>query len=199
MNTAILGNGPSLNLSQEMYQDFDCIIITNRLIWEELSFLNARLIYVCADIRFNKSVEWKKQLEKKSFETYLSDELYQEVQGFCSIKNIFSYSSLNGNALLNQYLEDFPLMQNLQANVVLDFAIPVAILIGSTNIQLFGCDFDYEIKTNNDIPSYYSNYILRDISFDHNQNSANIWANVSKNKYTRIVSTLYAAGIVLSK
>ena len=199
MKTAILGNGPSLNLNQQFYQDYDCVLLTNRLIWEEFAAPNTRLIYVCSDIRFKKSVEWLQQIRTKSIDIFLSDDLYEEVIGFVPKENIFSYSSLAASTLLSRYMRDFPLMQNLRSNVVLDLAIPVAIFIGSMNIKLFGCEFDYDIKIHNDKPSYYSNYNSRNIPFDHDQSSASYWANVSNDKYNRIVTLLHHAGIALSK
>jgi hypothetical protein len=199
MKIALLGNGPSLRLNLEEYKDYNVIIFSNRLLWENFESLGetTKLVYICGDERFGKSVEWCKELDKSKFTFILSDKLYSMVRDQLNLRPIHSFSFLDFSTLVINFLQEFPPPEDLLSNVILDLGVPVALNLGGQSIELFGCDFDYKISEMNTTPVYFGGYKVRGASFDHTENSASAWSEFSQIRYKSMVKYLAEYEIVL--
>ena len=197
MKVAILGNGPSLKLDKAIYSHFTKILITNRLIWEDFSEWNCPMVYVCADERFGSSPEWVDTIRNTTHEVFLSDELALIFSEERRAKYFKSYKKLQVGHVATEFMELFPLRQDMQANVVLDFGILVALNLGATDIGLFGCDFDYKIYKASDKPNYFYSYEKRGISFDHSVGSSVNWSQKSQIKFLLMKEFLSKHGVKL--
>lgn len=198
MKIAILGNGPSLILDQALYESFDKVLITNRLIWENFSDWNNQVIYVCADQRFGHSEEWKKAIISATQEVFLSENLASLFKEVDSRDFFQSYKNLLSKPFALEFVNEFPLVQNMNANVVLDFGILVALHFGATDICLFGCDFDYRLNKPSDKPHYFNNYKERGALFEHSVSSSINWSNQSQLKFSNMKNFLFTRNVKLT-
>lgn len=199
MKVAILGNGPSLVLDKALFAPFEKILITNRLIWENFSSWDKHIAYVCSDERFSTSAEWVAAIQNTTYEVFLSENLASIFSEGSSNKPIHSYRNLQGKQITNEFLDLFPLVQDMNANVVLDLGIPVALFFGASEICLFGCEFDYKLNRPSDKPNYYDNYQKRGIAFDHSVSSSKKWSHHNQLKFLDIENFLSTHGVRLSK
>jgi hypothetical protein len=199
MRVAILGNGPSLILDKELYVSFDKVLITNRLIWENFSDWDNQIVYVCADQRFGNSEEWKKAILSATKEVFLSENLASYFTENVSKHFIQSCRNLLSKPIAMEFVSLFPLIQDMNANVVLDFGILVALHFGATNICLFGCDFDYKLNKPSDKPSYFNNYKERGALFEHNISSSINWSHQSQLKFANMRDFLSTHNVKLTK
>lgn len=199
MNSAILGNGPSLELSHQLYKDYDLVLITNRLLWEDLEKLSrqSRLIYICADERFGHSEEWTHTLATFNHEIVLSHRLFQLVANDLIRKDVLSFDRLSHLDITINVLNILPPEKDLLTNVVLDLGIPLALDLHATQIDLFGCTFDYSLSNNNMEPEYFTNYESHGATFDHTVKSAIEWSQQSIKKFSKLTQFLRSYGISL--
>jgi|LauGreSBDMM110SN_4_FD.fasta_scaffold103199_1 hypothetical protein len=199
MKVAILGNGPSLILDKGLYASFEKVVITNRLIWENLSEWDNQIIYVCADQRFGHSEEWTKAILRTTQEVFLSENLASNFTEDVSKNFIQSYRNLLSKPMAREFASLFPLMQDMNANVVLDFGILVALHFGATNICLFGCDFDYKLNKPSDKPHYFNGYKERGALFEHSVPSSINWSHQSQLKFSNMRDFLSTHNVKLTK
>lgn len=199
MKIALLGNGPNLRLNLEEYKDFNVIIFSNRLLWENFESLGAtrELVYICGDERFGKSAEWRKELAKSRFTFILSDKLHSMVRDQLNLRPTHCFSSLHLSTLVLNFLQEFPPPEDLLSNVILDLGVPVALNLGGQSIELFGCGFDYKISEINNNPVYFGGYKVRGASFDHTESSASAWSELSQIRFKSMVRYLAEYKIVL--
>lgn len=193
MRFVIAGNGPSLNteLTQPL-GDFR-LIFTNRLLFDSSFSQIGGAIYVCGDVRFLESHLWKSLIKRRLGKTYLSERLARRLID-CELQVSIvptGFTSEVARKYFSRFAEEeFPAM-----NVVLDYAIPVALDLGASHISLSGCDFSY--GEDPEQPAYWSGYRKEGAAFDHTIESRNSWSRDSRSRYLAAQSWLKDLGITL--
>lgn len=188
----IFGNGPSLFFEVPGVKNA-LNLFTNRLIFSAPD-IGPKRMYVCGDVRFALSAEWKRSVGSFAGEIWLGAELAaaSELSGQYFLAPD-SFTSNDSREYFEQLsITTFPLM-----NVVLDYAIPVAIESGATSLHLVGCDFSY--GSNMDKPNYWPGYQARGASFDHSSATADAWRIGSQERFNAVAQWLFERDIFIER
>lgn len=196
MRVAIAGNGPSLDLSAFVSAQADVLIITNRLLLSVEGNESApSLKYVCADQRFSLSEDWLMAVYNSPLDTFLTADLVAVAKRTSG--RTYEMPAIFEGGLAHEVFkifaeEQFPLM-----NVVLDYAIPVALFLGAEMISLHGCDFDY--GDTSESPSYWPGYTSMGAPFDHSVETMFGWSLASNRRLRELTKYLRSQGIRIGR
>lgn len=187
----VIGSGPSLDLQEAKG---NLTIWTNRSMY--LRPVPAASDFgLVADERFVFDTDWQNLALNWTHHLFATRHLKMQLsQSFAEFRETLSLERLNFPAW-NSYQavvgkNEFPKM-----NVVLDYAIPLAVCLGAQEILLLGCDFDY--GPNLLRPEYAQGAVSETMVFEHNRNSAKKWTTASRSRLAIAQKFLDEQGIAL--
>lgn len=174
----------------------DLLLITNRLLFSiNGNQLPRQIAYVCADRRFGLSAEWATAAHNSPLDTFLTRDLIvrsgRTGDGVYEVPDVF-LGGLAGEVFELFSQPRFPFM-----NVVLDYAIPVALFCGAKSVTLYGCEFDY--GTEKETPLYWSGFRRYGSSFDHSAQTMFEWGRSSNYRFRLIGEFLALRGIHIGR
>ena len=184
MEVNLLGLGPSLRALDLKSIDPSNLNVTFNAALFEPDLMQVSDYLVVHDSRF---------VDEK-FLSELKHILGEKVLSFGQFENEMKKNpniilNMTERACINKFWENLS-SNELLLNVVVDFGIPVAVYLGADKINLFGCDFDYEIDHLSN-PTYFgqsSNLF----AFDHDYLSEKKWAERS---YRRLIEAQEIFGL----
>jgi len=190
MTTAlVLGNGPSLDHLAVDYDQFEVIVATNRLISSEHIMTRSNAVYVAADTRFAPSEEWLKSLSRYQGPSWLGPDLVESL-GCVTSERVRVVPDQLTCDLAQEFARSFPPLTFPHMNVVLDFALPVALNYSPTEVILSGVDFDYAFEESRRSPRYWRGYTSMSARFDHTKKSAESWSKTSHQRLQTMTTWL---------
>lgn len=195
MKIAVLGNGPSLDAALPYPPNYDLIVGTNRLIFDQWFVSIKNSLYVAADERFLDSQVWRAHLVRFANPILLSKNLHK---GLSKVGPLASNVGVLSNKLPRDIKQlrqvDFPLM-----NVVLDYVLPHCFSLSPDSLDLYGVDLDYGVTKESNLPKYWSGYSSADASFDHGPQSADAWASQGRLRLEYLANRFRKHGCVMNR
>ena len=204
-NIAILGNGPSLKyLTDSKKKELNNFLVigTNRIIFDNNLSNFENMIFAFHERRLFDSKEFIDALNKTKRDCFfrVENEIFKKSldQKYSNLGNYeFNLITLFNKVNLqdiNSYLRTFPLPEDLLRNVVLDVAIPIALIFKPKEILLFGCDFSYKgqkyFQSSNETPK---------LKWEHNEKSEMDWSNFSNYRFQKIRENFIASGVKIDR
>ncbi len=179
----ILGNGPSLAKYEFVKYRNVLTIGTNRLLFVDRFWQCTSPVFCFSEERLLKDKVFIDLVVQKSrnYKVFASDKIISGINklGFDG-KHIQSVDKiLQSFNLLQKFRKQFPVPGELEKTVVIDVAIPVALMYQCADIVFFGCEFSYGNKNQN--VSKNPDYFLQrdEFIFDHSNQSAINWSDIN--------------------
>ena len=143
----ILGNGPSIKKINFNNFKKEIVIGTNNIYLKKKFNEIKNAYYTIYDKRFFNPIEvqLKNFLKKFKGKIYLPNKYKKKVTKIIKKNVIFDNTK---NKLANKFAKKFCNQKDLLGTVIIEMAIPLALLLKAKHIVLYGCEFDYKLKKN---------------------------------------------------
>jgi len=181
----ILGNGPSIKKINFNNFKKEVVIGTNNIYLKKKFNEIKNAYYTIYDKRFFNPIEvqLKNFLKKFKGKIYLPNKYKKKVTKIIKKNVIFDNTK---NKLANKFAKKFCNQKDLLGTVIIEMAIPLALLLKAKHIVLYGCEFDYKLKKNRLTNSSYFYNVKPKKKFDHDEISSKKWSKHQIKSFKKI-------------
>ena len=196
----IFGNGPSLKFFKLKNISNNFIIGTNNIFYlNQFNLINnEKNFYTAYDERFLKkgNKDWLNQVKNFKGKVFFPQS-WKNLKELNKIKKInFSLPKKNFN-LVQSYMKLFSNSDDLKSSVIITSAIPLALSLEVDLINLYGCEFKYNLDKNSKLTKNSYFYKKENYGFEHSKKTEKLWSKIQYNKLKKIKSFLNNHNVAL--